>query len=183
MKEFSLVVIAQPTELENLWISEFMRSPAFNCPLIVVGNHVWGENLNGWITRKKNIGVELTSTEYCLVCHADTYPTEGFFEALQDIEVEDDEVLCPKGVLPDGRTGLTWAQTGHHDPSPVYIPGESYISGAAIFAKTHTFLLLPWNEQLEWGQGEDVDYSRMLEASGVIQRFEPRLIVNMRNTQ
>lgn len=200
-KLVSLVIVCRPTPEESEWIRQFYRSgmpEAFDT--IIVENeqmvhHIglevdrFSENLDGQICRKKNLGVAKALEDYTLVCHADAFPHESFLDALRGIDVGENEVLCPRGIGPNGAHTLTWAR---QDPANrfmqpfdmPFIPGETYISGAAIFARTALFRKYPWDENLRWGHDpEDCLYSRMLEAAGVTQRAEERLICEMTRGQ
>lgn len=206
VKRCSLVIIARPTEEEKDWISYFAKSTyAHWFHRIVVDSEVlhvknrggWtqeahAQNLDCQICRKKNIGAASATEEYCLVCHADTYPSSSFLDALQTIDVGENEVLCPAGRAPNGVMTLTWAEPRGNPPGSAgffkpwdepFVEGKTYISGAAIFARTALFRRFPWDESLRHGQGEDVEYSRRLEANGITQRCEPRLVVNMKRSQ
>lgn len=207
MKECSLVIIARPTPEEVAWMQRYRESTErrFKEEVVVRNEFIVragqfsqtvfiAENLDGQVSRKKNLGVLFVTEAYTLVCHADAYPHETFFDVLQQIDVGENEVLCPRGLMADGTPGLTHAWK---DPDgncwnanipelpehALYTPGISYISGAAIFARTETFRRHRWNEALRWGQEDDIEYSRRLEANGVTLRYEPRLLVDMKRSQ
>lgn len=158
---------------------------------------------------KKNLAVFNASKEYSLVLHADTFPTNNLFERMFSISLSDMDVVAPIGYIKYPwadfglSRGLTWADTSDRDNREKYdywkernllfnldvrhkIPNEpisqwTYISGAAIFSKTSTFQKIGWNNGLGHVQGEDVEYSHRLKASGYKLSCDPSLEVYMHN--
>lgn len=194
MNECSLIVISRISAQEDDWIRGFVESAvAKDYELIVVGHtdldpqkynfkyvEFWdnGIDAQGLVCHKKNLGVQSATKKYSLVNHADTYPSQSFFSELQNIEISENEVISPMG------DGITWAYYGGIRMSPQQpFANGMYISGATILARTELFKKFPWNESLGWNKEEDVEYSNRLHQNGVILRPEPKLVVDMHNSQ
>jgi hypothetical protein len=169
----------------------------------------YGLDEMGLISLKKNLGVHNATKEYSLVLHADTFPTKNTFTNISNISLTDKDVIAPVGLVmaPWGEIlntrGLTWADSSNKEDIAKWnewrlknqlfndlvrhkMPEESvtdgtYISGAAIFAKTNTFKDTKWNNNLGHVQGEDIEYSRRLISLGYNLTCDERIEVYMHN--
>ncbi len=153
----------------------------------------WENGLDeqGLICTKKNLGVSNSTKEYCLVLHADTFPTKSLFERVGEISLTDKDVVAPIGYILNQpkdykNRGITWANnsiSSRHKHLNECDSDISYISGAAIFSKTSTFKTIGWNNSLRHDQAEDFEYSDRLRKNKYILSCDPKLEVYMHNTQ
>lgn len=138
-----------------------------------------------WITGKKNLIVRASSCSNVIVAH-DRYRFPATF--LRDLVAwgGDYSWLTPRATLPDGARFPDWhALEGPGDEIrfPVglldyadYHPGV-YANGGLVIAKRDTLIAHPLSEMLCWGEAEDVEFSRRLNANGHLLRLAPNITV------
>jgi hypothetical protein len=197
-KIISLVYVKRKSYIEDVWLKSLAASLDPRFELIVVGHTYepttdftyipfWENGLDekGLICHKKNLGVKASTTDYCLVIHADVSPDREFIDKALLYLPKEDEFVCPVGFWNGDQRALTWCQDKeprNADPERPDDP-EMYISGAAIFAKKETFLKVPWNESLSHGRCEDVELSRRAREGGIRQYCNKHLKVKMERSQ
>lgn len=141
----------------------------------------------GWITRKKNLANSLA--RYPNVIHQHDYFAydEGFYEGfIKFNEEHDDFDICMARILNidgtryrdwcawnDPRHGYPWLMTEPWAlPNGIMMAGKPflasydykltqfmYISGGWLMARKCVMDQVPWNEDILWGQGEDLYHS------------------------
>lgn len=133
---------------------------------------------NKWITRKKNILVDLAQFENCVIVHDYVVFDEGWYRGFLKFDNNWDVAMCQLRTKGDIRWRdwiLGWDQTAPYllDHKGVilhknrllytdtdYVHTNMYISGSVIIGKRDYLRLNRLNEDLVWGQGEDDEWSR-----------------------
>lgn len=117
---------------------------------------------SGWITRKKNIIVENAKYNNLVIMHDYIKLEEGWYKGF--LEFGDDWDVCMNVVNNiEGGRWIDWLSDHgkYHVLMPYDIKDDNmYISGAYWVAKKSFMKEYPLNENLIWGQGEDVEWSR-----------------------
>lgn len=165
--------------------------------IIIVGNtNITGSNIrvipfdenvkNGWITRKKNI--INTEAKYEIIVHLHDYVKlernwyEGFLKYGNDFDICVTQIENLNGKrfrdytffvhgLPDlfqHRALLPY----DFNPGPEFNK-LMYISGAYFVIKKEIAIKYPLNEDLCWGQGEDVELSQRLTDNDILLKCNP----------
>ncbi|MHA6129397.1 DUF7024 domain-containing protein [Pseudomonas fluorescens group sp. PF-1] len=131
----------------------------------------------GWITRKKNLIVETSSSENLLVAHDRYEIPENFLDAMFEYG-PDFSVLVPAQIDQEGKRFPDWVSIGSQwswAPCGMLDYGDYnpniYINGGVIISKKNVLIDTPWNDLLFWNQGEDVELSRCLADDGIIPRL------------
>lgn len=133
--------------------------------------------LQGWITRKKNLLLDYSLCENIVICH-DRYRFPKDFLVQLISYGPDFSVFVPRQVdilgsrFPDWVTlSSRWALTA---PALLeyneYHP-HNYANGGILIGKSQILKQVRWNEYLLWDQGEDIELSRELEQQGITIRF------------
>ena len=138
------------------------------------------ENIKpGWITRKKNIITKESTYENIVYMHdyltLDKKWYKGFTRFGDDYEIAMNKILNP-----DKSRYRDWTLWPHNDcfvdeiindnacliPYSVSNLSEyMYISGAYWVAKKQIMEKFPLNEELTWGEGEDVEWSKRVRGT------------------
>jgi len=119
-----------------------------------------------WITRKKNIITEKSSKENIVFLHDYYYPLsdwyDGYLEKGNDFDVSVSKVVD----LYDRRYSdyVSWDHPTVERYRPFDYNDQSYIKncyfpGCYFVAKRDVMIKHPLNEDLSWGQSEDIDWS------------------------
>lgn len=128
---------------------------------------------NGWITKKKNIITQNSKFENIVFMHDYIKLTPGWYEGQiisgNDFNIRMDKIIDYNGIR--YRDWVCWC----HNPNShfnnligrdclipydmIHLSKYMYISGAYWVAKKSVMLELPLNENLLWGQGEDIEFS------------------------
>lgn len=131
----------------------------------------------GWITRKKNLIVETSTSENLLVAHDRYEIPENFLDAMFEYG-PDFSVLVPAQVDQNGKRFPDWVSIGSQwswAPCGMLDYGDYnpniYINGGVIISKRSVLKDTPWNDLLFWNQGEDVELSRCLADNGITPRL------------
>ena len=121
--------------------------------------------ISGWITRKKNLGVEAARYENVVICHDYLVLGEGWkkgFDAFGN-----NFNVCTNVVLNlDGSRHRDWITLDYPGIGAGLLPYHvdcsqyQYISGAYMVVKRNFYLAHPLDEKLRWGEGEDVEWSK-----------------------
>lgn len=172
--------------LRSIFDSIYFQIPIDKFEIILVGGepieysnltHVaFDENQKRmWITKKKNIITDLANYENIVYLHDYIALLPGWYEG-QIKRGEDFSVRMDKIINYDGTRFRDWCLWPHNQ-EPIddivgrecLIPYETdslskymYISGAYWIAKKSLMLKYPLNEDLSWGEGEDVEWSKQV---------------------
>lgn len=134
----------------------------------------------GWITRKKNLICRSASNENLVITHDKMIFDPGWYEGMKRYGNQFEVLSC---VILDehGERAGDWVTTGNDwgrllrignldyrdwDPN-VYVSGMLYILKKTVALRT------PWNEDLYWGEREDIRLAQDYAAAGVVTRFNP----------
>ena len=138
-----------------------------------------------WITGKKNRIVQASSCPNVIIAH-DRYRFPPDFLENLIAWGGDYSLLTPRAILPSGARFPDWHALegpGHEIRFPIglldyadYHPGV-YANGGLIIAKHDTLIAHPLSEMLCWGEAEDVEFSRRLNANGHLLRLAPQITV------
>lgn len=147
--------------------------------LFVDEPEMWREA--GWITRKKNLLVEVLSTENLVILHDRYIVPEDFLERLVEFGADFDLVVPRQ--LRNGLRFPDWTATdGAWGTSKTYLlpydqdSGSIYVNGGALIAKRDLLLKSGgWSNLLFWNQSEDVEFTRRLVHQGIVPRMAPLL--------
>ena len=171
LNDFEILLIGPPS-LQDLMFAKELRFLSFD-----------DEIRPGWITRKKNIGVENAKHQRIVIMH-DYFALRG--DWLTDLDLLDvrADVLIPRISKLDGerfRDWVLWWENGLLIDRLIqrtrwglvpywcsFLTEYQYVSGG-IWASTKDFMSkYPLDESLCWGQGEDVEWSMRIRSSGRI---------------
>lgn len=143
----------------------------------------------GWITRKKNLIAQATRAETLLIAH-DRYRMPTDFLAQMAAFGGDFSALVCRQMLPDGERFPDWVTTSSfwkwNQPALLdygdYSP-QIYINGGLMVVKTAVMRRHLLNELLLWSQGEDVEWTRRLQAAGIVPRLARNVAIPTINTR
>ena len=185
--EFTFGIITDGTndnQIEHI-VNSIRNQKIPNYEIIIVGNSnvVVDKNIsfdesvkNRWITRKKNLITENAKYENIVYLHDYIIFEDGWYEGF--LKFGNDFKVAMNVILNnDGARFRDWCI---HDPSdlgnnytgiiPYYVNGLSkkmYISGSYWVAKKDVMLEFKLDENLCWGQSEDIVWSKQ-----VSQKYE-----------
>ena len=172
---------------------ESNRIPEDSYEIIIVGpsdvnrsnTKVWNLQFErwGWITRKKNIIAEQSQFENLVLLHDYVAFKPNWYDTM--CEFGNDWDVCMNRILnTDGKRFRDWIKVNSFEPfsiefadynSTEHIRG-TYVSGTYFLVKKQYLLDNPLNENLCWGQGEDVEWSRKLNSTWNY-RVNPKSVV------
>lgn len=188
---FGIVSNGKNYEHLNKCLESIINQKIKNSEIIVVGNLNkneivdnmkikfidFDENIKpGWITRKKNIITENSKYENIVYLH--DYLTfhknwyKGFTKFGNNFEISMNKILNPNNTR--YRDWTLWPHNDCFmdeiiDDNACLIPYRiknlteyMYISGAYWVAKKEIMKEFPLNENLTWGEGEDVEWSKQV---------------------
>lgn len=126
----------------------------------------------GWITRKKNVGVENSKYKNLCVLHDDLYLNDDWFETFKkwgnNFEVANLTISNRRSLSwfceCQGKNMLLEEGDWHWD---------YYIGGHCILLKRFVWEKVKWDEKLFWGRREDVYYTWALRDVGFLPRVSP----------
>jgi hypothetical protein len=146
------------------------------------------ENIRpGWITKKKNIIIELSKYENIVFLHDYIlFEPKWYSSFIQfDKEFNDWELSMCKIKNIDGNRAIDWmglpndTKYGnvllpyeYHNPKGMYIPGNFWVAKKSVMEKYKL------NENLLWGQAEDIEWSKRI-LGGLINSTWLRGMINM----
>lgn len=140
-----------------------------------------------WITRKKNMGVALSASEFVVVQHLDMLPHPTFLGSLSTIDLDWDYCTFRSTHLTDGYRTYTWNDLNNEvslSQREEQLPGpNTYISGGVCMLKKSSWKQWPWDEKLHWNQMEDVELSYRMLRSGGRMKYFPQVPYFCRNGQ
>lgn len=131
----------------------------------------------GWITRKKNLITQNAVYENIIYSHDYILYEKDWYEGF--LHYKDDFKICMNKIVnPDNSRYRDWVIWPHNDNfmDDIVIPKRHclipynmthlskymYISGAYWVAKKEVMLEFPLDENLCWGEGEDVAWSKQV---------------------
>jgi hypothetical protein len=130
-----------------------------------------------WITRKKNLITINSRYENIVYSHDYVVFEPGWYDGFLKFG-EDFKICMNKFVNPDNSRFRDWVIWPHNDNfmDGIVLPNREclipydithlskymYISGTYWVAKKSTMMEFPLNENLSWGQGEDVFWSKQV---------------------
>lgn len=127
---------------------------------------------SGWITRKKNIITQTAKYENIVYLHDYIVFLDGWYEgqlvAGNDFKIRMDKIVDGNGNR--YRDYVIWPHNGNEMDALIgrdclipyditHLSKYMYISGAYWIAKKSVMLEFPLDENLLWGQGEDLNWS------------------------
>lgn len=135
----------------------------------------------GWITRKKNTIAENAKYTNLCIFHDRIVFDKGWFLGMKKYGNAFEVLTCPQFLLKKDRAG-DWLTAGKHfsNPGHRYTIEQLdfkdwdkyvYIGGQLMIMKKYVWREVFWNENLYWGEGEDVEYSHRLTERGFIPRL------------
>ena len=170
--------------------------PADKREIIIIGGH--NPNIDGvihidfdesqkpmWITKKKNLITQYSTKENIVYLHDYIGLVPGWYKG-QLQRGNDFSIRMDKIINFDGSRFRDWSIwphngndmdgiVGHECLLPYHISELSkfmYISGSYWIAKRAIMLKHPLNENLTWGQGEDVEWSMIIREEYEFQMNE-----------
>lgn len=182
----------------NDWIEEIIQAihkqKIPNYEIIVCGTYFDRKEKNftyipfkerddrGWITKKKNLIVNVAKYENLCIFHDRIVLSNDWFSGVKKYG-NCFELLCNKQTLrgtPSLRTGdwITYGRSTLNMPFAIakldYTDWDEYIyvGGMLTILKKHIALECPWNETLYWGE-EDVELTFRQRDHGYLARFNP----------
>ena len=188
--EFTFGIITSGTEDDsiNKIIDSIEKQNISTYEIIIVGNSKVSRNktrvvqfndevVREWITRKKNIITNLAKLENVVYLHDYVILTDNWYKGF--LEFGNDFDLCMTKITNHDETRYRdWCICMWDNPTIMEIAGPDkkcilpygenrfkkhmYFSGAYWVSKRKVMLEYPLNEQLVWGQGEDVLWSRQV---------------------
>ncbi len=185
--EFTFGIITSGTEDDNInkIIDSIENQNIPTYEIIIVGNSKVSRNktrvvqfndevIPKWITRKKNIITNLAKLENIVYLHDYVILTDNWYNGFLEFGNEFD--LCMTKITNHDKTRYRdWCICMWDNPTIMQIAGPDkkcilpydenrfkkymYFSGTYWVAKRKVMMQYPLNEQLVWGQGEDVLWS------------------------
>jgi hypothetical protein len=184
---FGIITTKQNPELELESIINSIKDLSIpNYEIIIIGGNISKESENlqifafqesasgAWITKKKNLITEKAKYENVVYMHDYILFDKDWYSNF--IKFGNDFNLCMNQILnEDGRRYRDWTlwaesadQIGVQNPYYLlpyeikYLSKLMYFSGAYWVAKRDVMKEFPLNENLFWGQGEDVEWSKRI---------------------
>lgn len=168
-----------------------------NYEIIIVGNSkIIGKNIkvipfnenikNGWITLKKNIITNEAKYENIVYLHDYIIFMDGWYEGQiksgNDFKIRMDKIIDINGLR--YRDHCIWPHNNNEMDDLIgrdclipyditHLTKYQYISGAYWIAKKEVMLEFPLDENLSWGFGEDVTWSKIVR-----ERFQFQMNIN-----
>lgn len=131
---------------------------------------------SGRTGKLRNAAVRQARFDHVVVTDDDMRFDPGFGEGLKRFG-EGYEAMAVRMLNPDGSRFWDWATVGGSRGGVLldYWDGDPnvYITGGCCVLKAEVLDRVGWDDLLGYYQGEDVDFSRRLQAAGVVLRFNP----------
>lgn len=146
----------------------------------------------GWITRKKNLICQNAKYENIVVIHDRISFDSSWFDGMKKWGPYFDVLSCPIYYPNEKILRYNWDTMGFYGSKdrlnrlrstsgsldPTDWDRYVFIGGPIIILKKHIWELQKWNEDLFWGDSEDVELSHKQHEKGIMIRFNPYSIVN-----
>lgn len=142
----------------------------------------------GWITKKKNLICENAKFENIVIIHDRIYFDKEWFNGIKKWGNYFDVLSCPV-MLPQGSpvkftnwetVGPGWKREDdyklfHSNGGLDFSDWDEnvYVGGPIIILKKSIWNIERWNENLFWGDAEDIEYSLRQHRGGIVIRFNP----------
>ena len=186
--EFELKTTIDSIQMQNIPNYEIIIVGGFGDFLSDKINHIpFDEGLkNNWITKKKNLITENSKYENIVFMHDYLYLSEDWYQG-QLKSGNDFDIRMDKIVNKDGsrfRDWCLWPDNYYDNDKSTenIIKGNAllpynitnltkfqYISGSYWVAKKSLMLNNPLNENLSWGESEDVEWSKRVRQKNRIE--------------
>lgn len=183
---FGIVTTPNNEQAVNTIIDSIEKQNIPNYEVIVVGNCNIDRNnttvisfnesvKQGWITRKKNVITNFAQYENIVYLHDYIVFEDGWYEGQlksgNNFKIRMDKIIDINGDR--FRDWCLWVHNGNEMDKLVdrdalipydmtHLSKYMYISGAYWIAKKNVMEEFPLNEDLVWGQGEDVLWSKQV---------------------
>ena len=137
-----------------------------------------------WTTRKKNIGVQESKYDVCVVMHDSLKFLDGWYQGFLEFGLNWD-ICVHQCILINGVRGDGWRILKSYPglPNHCMIPYDlddfvqySGIQGSYVMVKRDVWLKYPMDENLLWGMEEDVEWSRRVVPNCIV-KCNPKSIV------
>lgn len=183
---FGIITNGQNDSNINLIIDSIEQEKIPNYEVIIVGktNVIRDKTITinfdesirtGWITKKKNDISKLAKYDNIVFLHDYIVLNNGWYDG-QLMSGNDFNVRMDKIINYDGTRFRDWCIWPHNGNFMDALIGRNcllpyditnltkyqYISGSYWIAKKQFMLTYPLNENLSWGQGEDVEWSKII---------------------
>lgn len=197
---FGLVTNGKRIEFVKKTLETIRRLPVKNYEIIICGTY--GEKMDadtlyinfkekddrGWITKKKNLICEKAKFENLCIIHDRIYFDSEWFDGIQKWGNYFDVLSCPvylpvenKNVFSNWETvGQNWSREDEYKMfhkngklDPADWDKNVYVGGPIILLKKRIWRQCKWNEDLFWGDAEDIEYSQRQHGEGIMIRFNP----------
>ncbi len=179
--EFTFGIITRGEDSSHLQnqVESILKEKIENFEIIIVGDtqltdseNVKIINFDSSITKKKNLITESAKYENIVYLHDYIFLNDGWYEGQlksgNNFEVRMDKIININGER--YRDWCLWTGDNENLHSIVktkailpydvdYLTNHQYISGAYWIAKKNLMQNFPLNEELNWGEGEDVEWS------------------------
>jgi hypothetical protein len=186
---FGIITTGQNREIIDLQIKTIEALEIKNFEIILVGGtenydgrvkHINFDEFEkvGWITRKKNLIAQSSMFENVVISH-DYVGFDRDWSAGFEIFGNEWNLCMTKVTDYSDRRFYDWVAWDSkifqkYQPVPYSLDdqvGSQFIPGGYWVAKTEFMLANPLNENLSWGQSEDIEWSLRVRNSGY--RFNP----------
>lgn len=183
---FGIVTNGNNDNFLNIIITSIREEKILNYEIIIIGNTlITGDDIvnvpfnenerSGWITRKKNIITELSRYENIVYLHDYIYFLPGWYKG-QLLSGNDFTIRMDKIINYDGSRFRDWCLWVHNNNYIDTFIGRDalipynlknltkymYISGSYWISKKYVMEEFKLNENLSWGGGEDVEWSKLV---------------------
>ena len=158
--------------MNNLLVQNYEIIIVGNTNIVVDKNIPFDDNVrHGWITKKKNLITTNSKYENIVFLHDYIIFDDNWYSG-QCIAGNDFDVRMNRIINYDGSRFRDWCLWVHNNhpidsivgkdallPYNINLSKYMYISGSYWICKKHIMEEYPLNENLNWGQGEDVEWS------------------------
>ncbi len=124
----------------------------------------------------RNAVASAATREHIVFCDDDLIFAPDFVRGLERFG-EGYDAMALRLTSPDGSRLWDWACVGGARGQVLLNYWESnpdvYLTSGVLVVKAHVFDLVQWDEQRGYYEGEDVDYTRRLQAAGCLIAFNP----------
>lgn len=161
-KNFEIIIVG-PKKIQSLF-----NEKAIIIPYIEMVDFP-GFRLPGWITHKKNIGVQAAKFNKVVLCHDYISLDSGWKKGFENFG-DDFDICVTKVFLKDGRRTRDWMTWDYPGVGPGLLPyfaectQYQYINGTYVICKRDFYLKNPLDESMRWGEAEDIEWSKRIRS-------------------
>jgi hypothetical protein len=162
------IIIVGPSKINSRYLTDK------NIKIVSYKELGW---ISGWITRKKNLGVRNAKFENVVICHDYIVFNEGWKKGF-DMFGNSFDVCTNRIFNMDGTRHYDWITYDYPGigfgllPYDVECTEYQYIGGNYIVVKRDFYLKYPLNENLRWGEAEDIEWSKEIRQHTIF-KFNP----------